>query len=67
MLVVWMVPNGVGSASPPANGSPLALVWQAAQLPNPASSLPCSTRSRSNADGSGRAIGASASWRVAQK
>jgi hypothetical protein len=31
MLVPWMVPNGEGSGTPPANGAPFGAVWQAAQ------------------------------------
>src|SRR5437762_1127025 len=40
MLVEKIVPNGVGSARPPANVRPPGAVWQALQLPMAASSAP---------------------------
>src|SRR5262245_18537606 len=60
MLVAWMVPNGVGSGRPPANGFPPAVVWQTPQLPIAASSAPRCTSSRSNDDLSGGGLSASA-------
>jgi len=51
------VPNGVGSASPPAKGLPPGAVWQVAQLPIAASSAPVSTSAGSKLAAAGGSTG----------
>src|SRR5665213_44932 len=53
-----MMPNGVGTGSPPAKFLPPRNVWQAPQLPIAASSRPCLTSAASKDFGAGGSIGA---------
>ena len=53
-----MVPNGVGTGSPPAKSLAPRKVWQVLQLPIAASSRPCLTSAASKDFGAGGSIGA---------
>src|SRR4030081_3607417 len=53
-----IVPNGVGTGSPPAKSLPPRTVWQSLQLPMAAKSRPRLTRAASNDCGTGGSIAA---------
>ena len=57
ILLPNTVPNGVGTATPPAQAAPSCVLWQAAQLPIAASCAPRSIAAGSNAARGGAATG----------
>src|SRR3954471_18401445 len=64
MLEEKIVPNGVGTGSPPAKFLPPRTVWQSLQLPIAARSRPRFTRAASSACGAGGSIDAIAGRQV---
>src|SRR5712675_1132415 len=67
MLEEKMVPNGVGTGSPPAKFRAPRTVWQSLQLPIAARSRPRLTRAVSNDCGAGGSIAAIAGRHVIAK
>src|ERR1700736_3885316 len=60
-----MVPNGVGTPRPPANGRPPGTVWHVAQLPIAASSPPRLTSAGSKLPAAGGRTGSKAGRQAA--
>src|ERR1700755_2333083 len=67
MLEEKIVPNGVGTGSPPAKFRPPRTVWQSLQFPIAASSRPRLMRVASNACGAGGSIAAIAGRQTTAK